>query len=108
MRKSKYIGMQSGEWTCTDILVSRVQAVYTKWFDDKGRKVRSRYPGHRGYAYVFQRPTSDGKAMKLIQLNASQIKQVSRGLLTVEQLANRKKQIENPAYRDKVCYNFID
>jgi hypothetical protein len=114
MRKSKYLGMQSGDWECTHVGVARVQPAFKKKKDDEGRRVRSKRPGHRTYYYIFERLTSDKKAMKMIRLNAKQVRQVLDGWITVESVANAKKEMNEAGVRaakffvNKVSYSFCD
>ena len=105
MRKSKYLGMKSDNWTCTDISVDRVQSAYLKK-KVEGKRVRSKRPGHQTYTYTFERLTSDG-AIKMVNLNARQALQVLRGETTVEEIANRKKQELSlkPNQRVSYCYH---
>ena len=108
MRRSKYIGMTSGDWTCTFIGVDRVQPVYTKKRNENGKKIKSKRPGHRLYYYIFERLTSDQKADKLVRLTAAQILKVRKGLCTVEEIADKKKSKNSEKYTDRVCYSFCD
>ena len=108
MRKSKYLGMANGDWTCTHVGVSRVQPALTKKKDDAGRRVRSKNPGHQTYYYIFERLTSDAKAMKMIRLNAQQVRRVRDGWYTVEELADKKKAKRSKEFTDKVSYSFCD
>lgn len=104
MRKSKYLGMKSDNWTCTEVSVDTVQSAYLKK-KVAGKRVRSKRPGHQTYSYTFERFTSDG-AIKMVNLNARQALQVLRGELTVEEIANRKKQEMNLKPNQRVSYCF--
>ena len=114
MRKSKYLGMVNGDWTCTHVGVARVQPALTKKRDAAGRRMHSRNPGHQTYYYIFERLTSDSKAMKMIRLNAKQVRQVLDGCITVESVANAKKEMSEAGVRaakffvNKVSYAFCD
>ena len=106
MRKSKYLGMKSDSWICTEVGVDKVQAAYLQKKTVEGKRVRSKRPGHQTYTYTFERLTSDG-AIKMVNLNARQALQVLRGETTVEEIANRKKQEFNlkPNQRVSYCFN---
>lgn len=108
MRKSKYLGLVSGEWECTHVGVDCVQPAFLKKRDNYGNRVRSKYPGHQVYYYIFERPTSDGKAMKMIRLNATQARRVWTGKSTVEEIALMKEQLRTQAFKNKVSYSFCD
>lgn len=108
MRKSKYLGMVNGDWQCTHVGVDRVQPAFTKkrGLDDK--RVRSKNPGHQLYYYIFERPTSDERAMKMIRLNAAQARRVWTGKTTVEEIAIMKERLRTQAFKNKVSYSFCD
>jgi len=103
--KSKYMGMKSGKWTCTHVGVAKVTPAFKKV---EGKRVRCSSAGHRQYYYIWERLTSDGKAMKMIRLTAAQVLKVRKGLLEVEAVARQKKQQLFPAFTDKVSYSFCD
>lgn len=107
MRKSKYLGTKSGTWECTGIEVAYVQPVY-KQKKEAGKRIRSKYPGHRQYEYLWERLTSDKKAMKTIRLNAAQVRQVLDGKYTVEQFAQRKEAKRSMGIKNRVSYCFCD
>lgn len=107
--KSKYLGMISGAWQCTHVGVASVQPVYKKYEKDPlGRRVKSKSPGSKQYYYIFERPTSDGKAMKMVRLSAAEALRVRTGLSAVEQIADRKKSCVKPNFTQKVSYSFHD
>lgn len=106
MKRTKYLHMQSGDWSCTHIGLASVTGVYKKKLVD-GKRVRNLTAGHRNYYYIFERPTSDNKAMKMIRLNASQVNKVRKGLATVEDFAKKKAAERSQAFKDKVSYSFI-
>ena len=108
MKTSKYLGMKSGSWECTHIGVARVQPALTHFVADNGRKYRSKRPGHQTYYYIFERMTSDNKAMKMIRLSAAQASKVWKGLSTVEEIAEMKTAQRSQAFKDKVSYSFCD
>ena len=108
MRKSKYLGMKSGDWECTHVGVERVQPAFKEKRDLYGRRVRNKYPGHQSYYYIFERLTSDQKAMKMIRLNAKQVRQVLDQKYTVEDFAMRKELERSQAFTHKVSYSFCD
>ncbi len=100
-RTSKYLNKTFGNWTCTHVGV----AVKTGAFK-KGTRIRNSYPHHQTYYYIFERPTSDGKAEKLIRLNAGQAAKVYRGELSVEAVADLRQEKGMSAFKDKVSYHF--
>lgn len=106
MRKSKYLGLKSDAWECTHVGIARVQPKYCKGKTKTGKRALSARPGHQTYYYIFERPTSDGEAMKMIRLNACQALQVLKGLKTVEDYAKSKKDLKHPAFKDKLSYCF--
>lgn len=108
MRKSKYLGMKSEQWECTHTGIASVQPAFTHYKDALGRRVRSKSPGSRQYYYIFERPTSDGKALKMIRLSAKQVLQVATGFFTVEDFAKRKEIERSPVFTKKVSYSFTD
>ncbi len=106
MRKSKYLGKQFGDWLCSHVGVARVQPVLTRKRGADGKKVRSKRPGHRTYYYIFERLTSDSKAMKMIRLNAAQVRQVLDGTHDVEYFAKKKAAKRSQVFKEKVSYSF--
>lgn len=108
MRKSKYLGMKSGDWECTYTGVARVQPAYKEKRDASGKRIRNKYPGHQTYYYIFERLTSDHKAMKMIRLNARQVRQVLDQKYTVEDFAQKKELERSQAFTQKVSYSFCD
>lgn len=100
-RTSKYLNKTFGNWTCTHVGIARVQPKKTA----KG-KVAAR-PGHQTYYYVFERPTSDGLAEKLVRLSAKQAAKVYRGLLSVEDIADGRQSKGVGEFTEKVSYHFI-
>ena len=107
MKKTKYLGMKSGDWTCTRVDVDYIQSAYTQKRDEHGRKIRSKYPGHRLYSYTFERATSDAKAIKTIKLSCVQARRVLNGERDVEYYAEKKQRMANQSTRTKVSYSFI-
>ena len=108
MKKSKFFGMRSGDWECTHVGVARVQPAYKQKPSIDGKRVRNKFPGHQTYYYIFERLTSDRKAMKMIRLNAAQARQVLIGLQTVEYFAEKKAKKRSQAFLHKVSYSFCD
>ena len=108
MRKSKYLGLVSGDWECTHVGVDRVQPAFIKKRDYYGNRQRSKRPGHQLYYYIFERLTSDEKAMKMIRLNAAQASRVWNGKSTVEEIAIMKERMRTQAFKNKVSYSFCD
>jgi hypothetical protein len=103
MRKSKYLGMRSGNWECTHVGVARVQPKFKQ-----GTRIHSKRPGHQTYYYIFERLTSDNKAMKMIRLNAAQARQVFCNWFTVEDFAKKKEAKRSQEFAHKVSYSFCD
>ena len=108
MKKSKYLGMKNGDWTCTHVGIARVQPAFKKKRDYYGNRVRSKNPGHQTYYYIFERLTSDGLAEKMVRLNASQIRRVADGWTTVESVSELKKRAASRKFTQKVSYSFCD
>ncbi len=108
MKKSKYLNMKSGDWECTHVGVERVQPAFKEKRDFLGRRVRNKYPGHQTYYYIFERLTSDNKAMKMIRLSARQAQQVLAGKYTVEDFAQKKEVKRSQVFKNKVSYCFCD
>ena len=108
MKKSKYLGMKNGDWTCTHIGVDRVQPAFTKRRDEDGKKIRSKNAGHQSYYYIFERLTSDKKAMKTIRLGYWSVKKVYTGERSVEEFAKKKERKRSQEFRHKVSYSFCD
>lgn len=106
MRKSKYLGLKSGDWECTHVGVARVQPVICDYKKVGGKRARAKYPGHRNYYYIFERPTSDGKAMKMVRLNSAQARMVLCNWSTVEAIAQKKQAERSRAFTEKVSYSF--
>ena len=101
-RTSKYINKTFGNWMCTHVGISRVQPKRTH----TGRL--SKRPGHQTYYYIFERLTSDGKAEKLVRLNAFEAAKVYRGEASVESIARSRQQSGVNEFTSKVSYHFID
>jgi predicted DNA-binding protein len=73
-----------------------------------GKRVLSKHPGSQQYYYIFERITSDKKAMKMIRLNAQQVRRVRDGWYTVEELADKKAAKRSQVFKEKVSYCFCD
>ena len=102
-RTSKYLNKSfDNGWVCTYVGISRVQARKTK------HGQLSKNPGHQSYYYIFERPTSDGKADKLIRLSANVAAKVYRGELTVESMAEARRETNENKFIRKVSYHFHD
>ena len=105
---SKYLNKTFGDWKCTHVGVANIQPAYTKNYDENGRKIRSKRAGHRSYYYIFERLTSDEKAMKMIRLGYWSAKKVLRGERTVEYFAEKKSRQHSQEFTKKVSYSFCD
>lgn len=102
-RTSKYLNKSfDNGWVCTYVGISRVQARKTR------HGMFSKNPGHQSYYYIFERPTSDGKADKLIRLSANLAAKVYRGELTVESMAEARREANENKFIRKVSYHFHD
>ena len=101
MRKSKYLNKTFGNWTCTHVGVARKQPVFLA-----GTRKVSKRPHHQTYYYIFERPTSDGKADKLVRLSAGQAAMVYRGELTVEEVADTRQERGTDTFKEKVSYHY--
>jgi hypothetical protein len=107
MKNSKYLGLKSGDWQCTHVGLADVQPKYCRRRVD-GKRVLSKHPGSMQYYYIFERITSDKKAMKMIRLNAAQARQVLKNWFTVEDFAQKKEAQRSQVFKDKVSYGFCD
>ena len=107
MKTSKYLGLKSGTWECTYVGVADVQPAFRRR-KVNGKRVRSKSPGSQQYYYIFERPTSDGKAMKMIRLNAQQANLVLKGRKAVEDYAKRKEAERSTDFVQKISYSFCD
>jgi hypothetical protein len=102
MRKSKYLNKTfDNGWVCTHVGVARKQSVFLR----KSRVLSSR-PHHQTYYYIFERPTSDGKADKMIRLSASMAAQVWKGLVKVEDLLDKRESKNANTFIRKISYHF--
>ena len=108
MKKSKYLGLKSGNWECTHIGVDRIQPAFTQQRGVDGKKIRSKRAGHCCYYYIFERLTSDRKAMKMVRLGYWQAKKVFSGERPVEYFAIKKEAQRSQEFKDKVSYSFCD
>ena len=81
MIRSEFYGLESGTWKCTHVGVASITGAFKKK-KVNGKAVRNKTAGHRNYYYIFERLTSDAKAMKMIRLNAKQVRQVRDGWYT--------------------------
>lgn len=108
MKKTKYLGMRNGNWECTYVGVDRVQPAFTHKRGEDGKKIRSKNAGHQSYYYIFERITSDEKAMKMIRLGYWQVSKVYSGKRTVEDYAVKKERKRSQEFTKKVSYSFCD
>ena len=103
MIRSKYLNRRfDNGWTCTHVGTASKSRVFKK-----GTRTRNEYPNHQTYYYIFERRTSDGLADKLVRLNATEAAKVWRGELTVEGIANERKEKRENDFVKKVSYHFI-
>lgn len=93
MRKrktSKYVGKEfAGGWVCTGINVAKTSLSHKN--------------GGPSYWYAFERVTGDGKFRKWVRVADYDAAKIWKGLLTVDELEDKKKQ---GIY--KANYRFID
>lgn len=108
MKKTKYLGMKNGDWECTHVGVDRVQPAFTQKRGVDGKKIRSKNAGHQSYYYIFERITSDHKALKMIRLGYWQVSKVYTGACTVEDFALKKERKRSQEFTKKVSYSFCD
>ena len=105
MRKPKYLGAPYGDWTCVFYGIDYVQPAFSKRRRlATGKPVRNKCAGHRQYYYILERRTSDNLADKSVRLNAYEMLKVSRGLCTVEQIADIRKNNKAAVYTEQVHY----
>lgn len=103
MKTSKYLNKQfDNGWTCTHVGIASAQAKRKRDYSLAKR------PGNRSYYYIFERMTSDNKAEKLVRLNKSLAAKVFRGELTVESIAETRKNTKRVRFINKVSYHFIE
>ena len=105
MIRSEFYGMRSGDWACTHVGLASITGAFKKK-KVNGKAVRNKTAGHRNYYYIFERLTSDAKAMKMIRLNAKQVRQVRDGWYTVEDFAKKKAAKNSQEFKEKVSYSF--
>ena len=84
-RSSKFVGKTYQNWTVTKIYLAANYAGGTR---------------HNAYRYMLERVTSDRKCFKKITVSGPTMTKISRGLVDIERLANRKG-------RRKTNYQFI-
>ena len=109
MKKSKFIGTKSGEYTCIDISVADVQPAYCRRkLTTDGKKAKTKSPHSQQYKYLYAKLTSDGKAIKHITLNAAQARKVLRGLATVDDYVKKTERKRSRTVQGRVSYTFCD
>ena len=109
MKKSKFIGMQSGDYTCTGVMVVDVQPKYCRTkFTADGKKVKTKSYHSQQYGYSCEKFTSDGKAIKSIILSAAQARNVYNGRATVEEYVKRKERKHSKDFKARVNYCFCN
>ena len=89
MRKSKYLGMKSGDWECTDIYLAGNYGGGTK---------------HNAYRYQFSRPTSDKKCIKIVTVSGTTLLKIMRGLCSLDDVAKNKRKMSGNLNR--ILYKF--
>ena len=109
MRKSKFIGITSGDYTCTGMMVRDVQPMFCrKKTDEDGKRARTKSPHSQQYSYICEKLTTDGKAVKSLILNAGQIRNVYRGDATIDEYAKRKARKRSRVFDKRLNYGFCD
>lgn len=108
MKTSKFLGLKSGDWTCTHVGLASITSAFSQRRKVNGKPIRNKTSGHRNYYYIFERLTSDKKAMKMIRLNAAQARQVLKNWFTVEDFAKKKEALRSQEFTRKVSYSFCD
>lgn len=91
-RTSKYVGKTFNGWTITHIGIATVQGA------------KAKYAYHRGYYYLAERQTSDGKFTKQVRLNAVYMARLARGDFDIEAYAD--KNAHNTIATRKTQYTF--
>ena len=93
MKKSKFVGTKSGDYTCVGCEVADVQPKYCrKKLTPDGKKAKTKSYRSQQYRYPYAKLTSDGKAVKHITLSAAQARKVYNGLATVDEYVKRKER----------------
>ena len=72
------------------------------------KEARCTWKASQQYYYIFERPTSDGIALKQIRASAYEALQIKRGRMTAEALADKKKNLGFERYVDRTNYCFCD
>ena len=88
-KNSKYLGMKSGEWECTDVSLAANYCGSTR---------------HNAYRYQFSRPTSDKKCIKIVTVSAPTLLKILRGFCSVDDVANNKMKM--PGNLNHILYKF--
>lgn len=89
MKKSKYLGLKSGDWTCTAIYLAANYCGGTK---------------HNAYRYQLSRLTSDKKCTKIITVSGPTMLKITRGLCSVDEVV--KNKLKAPSNLNRVLYKF--
>mgnify|MGYP003316344157 CR=1 FL=1 len=108
MKTSKFLGLKSGDWTCTHVGLASITSAFSQRRKVNGKPIRNKTSGHRNYYYIFERLTSDNKAMKMVRLSAAQASKVWKGLQTVEYFSELKEAQRSQDFKKKVSYSFCD
>lgn len=109
MKKSKFVGTKNGDYTCTTIVVRDVQPKYCrKKVDASGKRAKTKSPYSQQYGYLWEKLTSDGKAIKSIMLNAAQTRKVYLEDATVDEYVKKKERKRSLIFNDRVNYGFCD
>lgn len=90
MRKSKYLGMAFGNWTCTAVYLAANYCGGTK---------------HNAYRYQLSRMTSDKKCNKIITVSSPTLLKIVRGISTADEVAQNKFNMSGNL--NHILYKFI-
>ena len=110
MKKSKFVGTKSGDYTCIGIEVADVQPKYCRRkLTEDGKKAKTKSYHSQQYRYPYAKLTSDGKAIKHITLTAAQARKVYNGQATVDEYVKKMEQKKaRMTVKKSVNYCFCD
>lgn len=100
-RTSKYLGKEfDNGWKCTYVGIASVHL--------RRKHKNAVSVGHINYYYIFERLTSDNKALKMIRLDSSEAAKVYRGERRVEELVQERMNSSQKRFTQKISYHFIN
>ena len=108
MKRSKFVGTKSGDYTCIGIDVADVQPRYCRRkLTPDGKKAKTKSYHSQQYKYQYAKFTSDGNAIKHITLRADQARKVFKGLATVAEYVEKMERKHSRAeVKERVNYCF--